>query len=172
MRIYLKTFLCFSFSLINSSKAYSYFKVELINQTNYDMLYNHSFDINTVAPAFTIYVLEPKKKTDIQKNEIISFNNQKITFTDTEIPCSWIKFFGNDYPHGWGLNLKVNDKDVGTICANKKMLVDPTIQARLEYFKNETETAESFLKFSNIGWWQSNEKFPRSIIVKLEDIVK
>ncbi len=168
---YLKIVLGFILSFIVINKAYSYFKVELINQTNYDLLYNHSFDINTVAPAFSIYVLEAKKKTDIQKNETISFNNQKISFIDTEIPCAWIKLFGLDHPHGWGLTIKVNGKEVGTICANKKVLIDPIIQARLEYFKAENE--DSYLKFSNIGWWQqNNEKFPRSIVIKLEDSLK
>ena len=158
-------FLCFYFSLIFSSHAFGKYKVELINQTKQDLIYNHSFEVNSIVPSFSVLLLEAKKKTHIQENEVVTFNNNRISFYDTEQPCSWITFFGVDYPHGWGLTIKINGKDVGTICANKKMLVDPTIQARLEYFKNDNE--DNYLRFSNIGWWQNSDKLPKTITISL-----
>ncbi|MGY3805401.1 hypothetical protein ACWNT8_15160 [Pigmentibacter ruber] len=158
-------FFCFYFSLIFSSYAFGKYKVELINQTKQDLIYNHTYEISSIVPSFAVLILEAKKKTHIQDNEAISFNNFRISFYDTEQPCSLITFFGVDYPHGWGLTIKINGKEMGTICANKKMLVDPTIQARLEYFKNDNE--DNYLRFSNIGWWQNSDKLPRTITIPL-----
>ena len=156
-----------SFALLTSTyEAQAYFKVELLNLTGQTILYSHSFESNSGIHLAGNYNLENNKKTDICKDEEVTLEGNKIVFIDTSIPCAWIKFWGINYAHGWGLTIKLNGKEAGTICANKKMMLDPLTHSRLEFYKDDKEY--SYVKFSNVGWWEDGSKFPISVTLKLE----
>ena len=81
--------------------------------------------------------------------------------------CSWIHTFGIiKKVHGFGLTIYLNDKEIGTICANKYSILDYQVNSILEFYR--TSENKKFLKFSNIGWWENNTVYPTSIDIKLD----
>ena len=76
-------------------------------------------------------------KVQFNDNEYLILHfSYTIKFEDTNIPCSWVNLYGVNYEHGWGLTVILNDREVGTICINKKFIIDTKARAILEYYQN------------------------------------
>lgn len=141
-------------------------------------------EANSKRVSSKIYALENGKKFEINVSTFddnpvdYSYLNEfalkmdskyKIVFYETSIPCQWITYpIIGTYAYGWGVTLKINNKKVGTICVNKREIIEfgANIYSDLEYYK---ENENYYIKFSNTGSWPSNQIFPVEIKYLLED---
>ncbi|WP_397602063.1 hypothetical protein [Silvanigrella sp.] len=161
-------------------KIYSQFIVSIVNRSV------SSLDI--VHPEANIFVtnlfrgstplIEIKNTTHLLLDEFFNIQNDSSFYIDQKKykinifyssinECSWIHTFGIiKKPHGFGLTVYINDKESGTICANKYSILDFQVNSILEFYK--TNENKKFLKFSNTGWWENNTVYPTSIDIKLD----
>ncbi len=90
----------------------------------------------------------------------------KISFVDTDIECAWIYIFNFiKKPHGYAVNVIINDKNIGTICINKFSPVDYQYHANIEYYG--TDNTEYTFKIYTTGWWKNSELFPTELSLKI-----
>ena len=95
------------------------------------------------------------------------YRHYKISFKYLNLECSWIHSLGVfKKPHGWALSIFINDKNSGTICANKYSIFDPLINSSLEFFR--TKDNQKKLQFKNLGWWINGELYPTILEYNLE----
>ncbi|WP_397599869.1 hypothetical protein [Silvanigrella sp.] len=152
--------------LFYSIHTHAYFQVDVINSTGQTISYSLFTSQNSDYSLGNKYNLDHKKKMDICDNEEILIENKKFTFVETFKPCSEINILGTNFIKGSGLTIKLNGKEIGTICAFKKTMLNPALHAQLEYFKDAKN--QVFIKFSNVGWGEDSNIYPTSINLNLE----
>ncbi len=123
-------------------------------------------------------IIEIKNTSYLLRNEFFNIQNDSSFYIDQKKykinifyssinECSWIHTFGYiKKPHGFGLTIYINDKESGTICANKYSILDYQVNSTLEFYK--TSENKKSLKFSNVGWWENNTVYPTSIEINLD----
>lgn len=142
------------------------YKVEFLNSTGRTV--NYLVEVGNVITSnlFSDLTLRSGKVLNLYTNEqIIIDSSFKVEFIDTHISCSWISILGKSFSHGWGISLLVNKVNVGTICANKKSVIDFYAHAKLQYYNDES--GGEFLNFDSSGWWMNSNIYPTSIKYKL-----
>ncbi|WP_397601207.1 hypothetical protein [Silvanigrella sp.] len=153
--------------LFFSFHCYGSFKVEFYNNYEDSQLLIQRVFTNRDVPISEIFLANKDDKVLLNDNGyfIIHFT-YTIKFEDTNIPCSWVNLYGVNYANGWGIKMILNDSEVGTICINKKFIIDTKARAILEYYQGHDK--KTYLKFYNDGWWQNSNSFPNSLNIKLE----
>lgn len=171
----LKKLILMIITFTNHNFAFALFKIEFINYSNLKIYFIH-YNLANSQSTFEIpseFVSELQSLDSGEKlrlkplDHIILENKYKISFTTQQTECSWIHIFSKKKKaHGWDISIYVNDKHKGTICANKKSILDYEMNARLSFLKDLNHI--SFLQFYNLGWWPNDSIFPNSLNVKLE----
>lgn len=168
-------------NLIKSISLISFIPLSLpaYSASTINILNSHE-DLLTIISTFLKDNEHLSTKRDIlQKNQIFSSKGNKrviinnkylIEFKETTTPCSWVSTLGITYSHGWGMKLFINRDEIGTICANKKSVIDPSTHSDFHFSKDKE--GNSFFHFFNTGWWSNNSVFPTSITKKLNDYDK
>ncbi|KAB8037651.1 hypothetical protein GCL60_10780 [Silvanigrella paludirubra] len=152
--------------LFYSFQTYAYFQVDVINATGQTISYSLFTSQNSDYSLGNKYNLDNKKKMDICDNEEILIDNKKFSFIENFKSCSEMNILGTIFIKGSGLTIKVNGKEMGTICAFKKTMLDPALHAQLEYFKDSKN--QVYIKFSNVGWGEDSNIYPTFINLKLD----
>jgi hypothetical protein len=161
-------------------KIYAQFIVSILNKsdTYLDIVHPEENVIVTNLFRGSTPIIEIKNTSYLLRDEFFNIQNDNSFYIDqkkykvnifysSNNECSWIHTFGYiKKPHGFGLTIYINDKESGTICANKYSIIDYQINSTLEFYK--TSENKKSLKFSNVGWWENNTVYPTSIEINLD----
>lgn len=67
--------------------------------------------------------------------------------------------------HGVGVSVFLNDEFKGTVCANKKSVLDIKYNLKLTFQKDPFNV--SYIQIINNGWWVSEDVYPKILTIKL-----
>jgi len=153
--------------LFFSLNCYGSFNIEFYNNYENSQLFIQKVYTNRDLPVSEVFLVNKDDKVQLNDNEYLILHfSYTIKFEDTNIPCSWVNLYGVNYEHGWGLTVILNDREVGTICINKKFIIDTKARAILKYYQGVDK--KTYLKIYNNGWWQNSKTYQNSLNIKLE----
>ena len=172
MKFYVNKLIIFVFIFLFDKNVYANYNLEFSNYSNKNVNIIHRKIANSRISSFRYDFVNLEMSLDsgigirVNPNEHILIEDKYlIFFQNIETPCSWVHYFGKSRNHGWGINIFINYKEVGTICANKTSIFDFFIHARLVY--NRDSKDNPFLQFYNTGWWENSSIFPTNINFEL-----
>ncbi|WP_397599868.1 hypothetical protein [Silvanigrella sp.] len=165
MKLVLKKLIYSSFLFYSLNCSASY-HVQFLNNYDNNVVVMQKINL-TDKNKSAVYILNQGEVNSFSDYDYLLLQfKHRLNFVDTNTPCSWIQIFGGKYPHGWGLSLVINEIEIGTICANKKFLIDKSTNAKIEFIRGDDNKIQG--KFYNIGWWQNSELLPNSIDFKVD----
>lgn len=156
-----------------TKKSYSVYYVKFVNNTTKEIhaqvdhiLYVRNFDRAPVFETAKNKKILPQKWYYLRNHDYIFLENKyRIEIKELEIPCSWVHIFNYiKHVHGVGLEIIINNKNKGVICANKRNIVDYCYNAMLSF---ENVAGHEQLRFFNTGWWQNDSVYPIFLELKL-----
>ena len=173
MKVFIALQLLFSFENVIASeeKIYGYTEIELVNYFYDPIKIEISSNKETLKTENNVYKenLTHEKRIYLTQNDYFIIENNKINFKVDNIMCAYVYVFGlHKKLHGRGISIYLNDEFKGTICANKKSIIDYKFNAKLTF--NKDSDNNSYVQFINNGWWNSEETFPLSYTFPLEKL--
>lgn len=156
----------YSLSIFYSFNCFASYSVRFISNYDENVLVLQKINVLDKSKNLITMLYRGDSHSYSEYDYLLLQFKDKISFVDTNTPCSWVQIFSSRYAHGWGLKMYINDTEMGTICANRKFIIDTKINAKVEFYKGDDN--KLYAKFYNDGWWQNSDVFPNSIDFKIE----
>lgn len=161
--------LIISILLLFSKNIFAFTEIELVNYYYNPVKIEIGSMIDKTKVDNNIFkeTLTQEKRVYLTQNDYVLIENNKIYFKIDFTICGAIDVLGvRKVQHGQGLSIYLNDVFKGTICANKKSVIDYKYNAKLTI--NKDSENNYYVQFINNGWWNSEEIFPISYTFPLE----
>lgn len=148
MYTFLKKFIISLILLAIEMKCFAFISVYVHNLTNNDIEYLAMVHIHT-SYQMSNYTLKKNKEVPLSgMGEFILEHDYAIKVNDSKESCFFSKVLGKTISYGRSIELIVNDKSIGSICATKRSFIDSFINAKIEYLEKD---GRKFIRFFNAG---------------------
>lgn len=160
------------FSILNFPSTFAYTQIEAVNYNPLPLNIAFGYIDEDERIKFNEkniyrYILEIEQRKYFTTNSFIIIENKNIlTFMVNGVMCAYTNFLGTrPMTHGVGVNVFLNDEYKGTVCANKKSILDIKYNLKLTFQKDPFNVA--YIQIINNGWWVSEEVYPKILTIKL-----